>query len=73
MKNSELFFRLFLFNLIIIVSTAAAVFTSDFNGSLKIVVIIMFILLIVLLGFLDVLLYIKNKIDKFNDKDGIYR
>lgn len=73
MKNSSLFFRLFLFNSIIIGSTAAALFSSDLTGSMKIVAIIMFVFLIVLMGLLDMILYIKNKIDKLNDKDGIYR
>lgn len=73
MKNSIFFFRLFLFNSIIIGTTAVAIFSSDLTGSMKIVTIIMFVFLIVLMGFLDVILYIKNKIDKFNDKDGIYR
>lgn len=73
MKNSELFFRLFFFNSIIIGTTAAALFSSDLTGSMKTVAIIMFVFLIVLMGFLDVILYIKNKIDKLNDKDGIYR
>lgn len=73
MKNGKLFFRLFLFNFIIIGTTAAALFSSDLTGPMKTVAIIMFVFLIVLMGFLDVILYIKNKIDKLNDKDGIYR
>jgi len=49
------------------------VFSSELINPMKTFAIIMFVLLIVLMGFLDVLLYIKNKIDKLNDKDGIYR
>lgn len=73
MKNSVLFFRLLLFDLIIIIPTGICVFSSDLINPTKTFAIIMFGILIGLMGFLNVLLYIKNKIDKFNDKDGIYR
>lgn len=73
MKNSTLFFRLIFFNLIVIIPAGICVFSSELINPMKTFAIIMFVLLIVLMGFLDVLLYIKNKIDKLNDKDGIYR
>jgi uncharacterized membrane protein YhaH (DUF805 family) len=64
MKNGELFFRLFLFNLIIIVPTAICVFTADFIEGLKTLAVILFIFLLVLLIIADILLYIKNEFDK---------
>lgn len=73
MKNGELFFRLILFNLIIIVTTGAAIFSSDVTGSMKTTAIILYIFVIILMAFLDIILYIKNKLDKLEDKYGINR
>lgn len=71
MKNRNLIFRLILFDLIVLVPVAVSL--PSLSEETKVMGICLFILLIILMGMTNGLLYIKNKIDKLNDKHGIYR
>lgn len=73
MKNSEFFFRIILFNFIIIGTTGVGIFTADLTGSMKTVAIILFIFLVILMGIIDVILYKMNEFEKLDNDDRINR
>jgi hypothetical protein len=68
MKKSTVVFRLIIFNLIVLLPIIIT-FVSSYED-IKSESICLVIFIIILMGIIDVLIYIQNKINNINDKYG---